>query len=330
MISIQFLYKDFAYNYSIISLVKELRRYGINLEAQKVDSKESAEQHRKKCDLLLCHPEFYPGDLFCQKNCVALVSDTDGGWVAPHIHLLKYVKGFIESYAYIPRSLHNKKYYYYNMELLRQAGFSRTCETPNDYQSPDFTEEELSKIHVFCGFGSWERMKDIGNNEVIDLDAERINPIFFAGTVEYCGTEIESHRMKAVQVCNEIGGQGVAGRLVQWKEYRETFLNTKAILSPFGWGEACHRDFEALAFGCVLIKPNWSFVESFPDISSNKAPYLPCRMDFSDVPEIVQLLEDHWDSFRPLRERGIQLAKDSLDIQKNAVKFVEIIKRILG
>lgn len=173
-------------------------------------------------------------------------------------------------------------------------------------------------------------MKGIGNNEAIDLDAPRNNPIFFAGTVEYAGTEIEEHRMRAVEVCNSVGGRGVAGRLVQWPEYRETFLSTKAILSPWGWGEACHRDFEALAFGCVLIKPDWSFVESFPDISSEFAPYIPCRVDFADVPDIVTDLNKHWDEYRILREEGLALAKSAIDIRLNAKRLIEIINALLS
>ena len=329
MLDILFLYKDFAYNYSIISLAQELQKYGVRLEAQKIDTVESARKHLRKCDLLLCYPEFYPGDEFCRKNCVAIVSDADGAWCSPHIHLIKFVKGFIESYAYIPRTLHNQKYYCYNMKLLAEAGFKRTATVPNDYNIETYTEEELSKIHVFCGFGSWERMKDIGNNEIIDLNAPRTNPLFFAGTVEYAGTEIEDHRAKAVQICKDVGGIGVAGRLVQWKEYRETFLNTKAILSPFGWGEACHRDFEALAFGCVLIKPDWSFVESFPDISSKDAPYIPCKLDFSDVPAIIEDMNLHWDKYLPMRVRGLHLAKDALNITKNTSRFMEIVKCLL-
>jgi hypothetical protein len=103
----------------------------------------------------------------------------------------------------------------------------------------------------------------------------------------------------------------------------------KAVLSPWGWGEACHRDFEALSFGAVLVKPDWSFVESFPDISSKEAPYIPCRVDFSDVPDIVNNMREHWEDYLPLRERGLQLAKQALDIQANTKRFMEILQCIL-
>jgi len=324
MLDVLFLYKDYAYNYSKLSTVIELLKMGVKLEAYKCENVEQAKGLLRPCDLLIVHPEFYPGDEYCAKNSVALASDIDGGW-CPHINLIDKVKGFIESYAYLPRTIHNLKYYCYGVELLSRAGYKRKTTVPNTFDIPDHSIEDLNKIHVYCGFGSWERMKDIGNNEVIDLSAKRSNPIFFAGTVEYADTEIDEHRMKAVQVCNELGGIGVAGRLVQWKEYRETFLNTKAILSPWGWGEACHRDFEALAWGCLLIKPDWSFVESFPDISSHDAPYIPCKLDFSDVPEIMA----HIDDYHELRVRGIKLAKEALNVQSNAKRLKEIIECLI-
>jgi hypothetical protein len=332
MLDILFLYRDYAYNYSKISLVGELLKRSIKMECHKVDNIEQAKANYRKCDLLIIHPTLFFEELVDEKICVALASDIDGGWCSPHIHLLPKVNGLIESYAYLPRTLHNIKKYCYCTELLAQAGFKRKTEVGNDYEIPEFSEKDLSKIHVYCGFGSWERMRDIGNNDSINLELPRENPIFFAGTVEYAGTEIEDHRMAAVDMCNQLGGRGVAGRLVQWPEYRKTFLNTKAILSPWGWGEACHRDFEALAFGCLLIKPTWTFVETFPDISSKDAPYIPCRLDFSDVPEIMREVNAHWDwdYIKNIRIRGRELAKEALNPSSNVKRFVEIIECVLN
>lgn len=155
MLDVLFLYKDYAYNYSIISTVNVLAEHGIRLECHHCETKQQAEMQRRKCDLLLLHPEFFPGEDYCRENSVAIVSDVDGGWCSPHINLIPHVKGFIESYAYIPRTLHNLKYYCYCTELMKQAGCKRKTDVPNTFNISDYPLSDLNKIHVHCGFGSW-------------------------------------------------------------------------------------------------------------------------------------------------------------------------------
>ena len=45
----------------------------------------------------------------------------------------------------------------------------------------------------------------------------------------------------------------------------ETF-EVFGIVSPFGWGEICYRDFEAIIGGALLIKPDMSHISTWPDI----------------------------------------------------------------
>ena len=38
------------------------------------------------------------------------------------------------------------------------------------------------------------------------------------------------------------------------------------MLSPFGWGEICYRDFEATLGGNLLLKPNMDHIKTWPNI----------------------------------------------------------------
>ena len=42
------------------------------------------------------------------------------------------------------------------------------------------------------------------------------------------------------------------------KEYIEECSEVYGLLSPFGWGEICYRDFEAIMCGNILVKPDMS------------------------------------------------------------------------
>lgn len=61
----------------------------------------------------------------------------------------------------------------------------------------------------------------------------------------------------------------------------------RCILSPFGWGEICGRDFEAMAHGACLLKQDMNHCETFPDAYQPGSTYVPLRWDFSDFETVV-------------------------------------------
>ena len=70
---------------------------------------------------------------------------------------------------------------------------------------------------------------------------------------------------------------------VSREEYYLEMLSSKICLSPFGFGEICWRDFEAVICGCLLVKPDMSHLETTPDIFRPNETYVPVRWDYSDV-----------------------------------------------
>lgn len=67
------------------------------------------------------------------------------------------------------------------------------------------------------------------------------------------------------------------------KEYRREMADSKAVLSPFGFGEICIRDFEAFFSGASLMKPDMNHVETYPDWFVPNVTYLPLKWDFSNT-----------------------------------------------
>ena len=63
---------------------------------------------------------------------------------------------------------------------------------------------------------------------------------------------------------------------------------SKACFSPFGYGEVCWRDFEAVMAGAVLIKPDTSHIETRPDIFVPWETYVPVRWDLADFATSVR------------------------------------------
>ena len=74
---------------------------------------------------------------------------------------------------------------------------------------------------------------------------------------------------------------GRAGARRYWSEMQRA----KITISPFGWGEVCFRDFEAIRAGSLLMKPDMGHLETWPDVFRPYESYVPLAWDGSDVAE---------------------------------------------
>jgi hypothetical protein len=77
----------------------------------------------------------------------------------------------------------------------------------------------------------------------------------------------------------------------------DTFLAelraSQLCFSPFGYGELCWRDIEAVIAGAVLVKPDMSHLRVAPDLFVAGETYVPVRWDFADLEDVVRgLLAD--------------------------------------
>jgi hypothetical protein len=74
---------------------------------------------------------------------------------------------------------------------------------------------------------------------------------------------------------------------VDRKKFQKELGNSKIAISPFGYGEICRRDFEAFLNGCIVMKPDMSHVETWPDYYLPDQTYIPYKWDFSDFTERI-------------------------------------------
>jgi hypothetical protein len=71
--------------------------------------------------------------------------------------------------------------------------------------------------------------------------------------------------------------------MVPQKQYYRELADSKIVISPFGWGEVCFRDFEAILSGALLLKPDMSHVTTWPGVYIPYETYVPLRWDGSDI-----------------------------------------------
>ena len=178
-----------------------------------------------------------------------------------------------------------KMYYYeelheHNRPCVDGRLFVDDVENEKEYDLK-LTEEDFSKVKTglsFFHYKHFEYILDVvGASELKSIE-ERPIYSFFAGTTDYdketaSGKWVSKHRLECVELLKKLKDRGYnvifsEHKTYTPKDYYLNMLNTKFIYSPFGWGEFCYRDYEAILCGCCLFKPSMPHkIVHTPDIS---------------------------------------------------------------
>jgi len=111
------------------------------------------------------------------------------------------------------------------------------------------------------------------------------------------------------------------GGLVSQRQYFRELRSSKLIFSPFGWGETCWRDFEAVCYGGLLIKPSMDHIDTEPNIFIPGETYVPVAWDFSDLESKCHYYLEH-------PEEATRIAKNAQEVYRAYFKNNEFAKKI--
>lgn len=90
----------------------------------------------------------------------------------------------------------------------------------------------------------------------------------------------------------------VDGKRIPIQDYYQKMFDSKIIMAPIGYGEMAPRDLESAMFGCVLIKPDMSYILSEPFIYENDKTYIAVKYDWSDLEEKIDYVLTDYDNIR--------------------------------
>jgi hypothetical protein len=112
---------------------------------------------------------------------------------------------------------------------------------------------------------------------------------------------------------------------VNQKQYYSEMRRSRICVSPFGYGEICWRDFEAILCGCLLVKPDMGHVRTEPNVFIPGETYVPVRWDFGDLADTCQrYLSDHAE-LRRISRRAYEVLADYYDNVKVVTRFRELL-----
>ncbi len=104
--------------------------------------------------------------------------------------------------------------------------------------------------------------------------------------------------------------------------YLAELAASRIAFSPFGWGEVCFRDFEAAAFGAVLLKPDVSHLRTRPNIFEPMRTYVPVRWDLADLADRISWIESHPDEADAIARNAACVLRDWFR-ERGAISAVE-------
>lgn len=171
-------------------------------------------------------------------------------------------------------------------------------------KSSVLTDDAKKKIFLWYSFASYDTMKIFAKNGESTITRSRPIDISFHGTTTYGQKAVTAHRCACIKELAKLKNCKTSysdNRTLRGQHYIDSLLNTKIAISPWGLGEKCYRDYEAIFSGALVIKPNTDFVVSWPDIYQSGKYYISCKIDFSDLQEKVDYIRTHWGELTEMR-----------------------------
>lgn len=112
---------------------------------------------------------------------------------------------------------------------------------------------------------------------------------------------------------------------VPYREYCAEVNDSKIVVSPFGWGEFCPKDWEAFIMGALLIKPSVEHLNHFPRLLVPNETYVPVKWDLSDLKETIVYYLEH----EKERLRIVKNASATVKAFYEGNDFVDLVREIL-
>jgi len=107
----------------------------------------------------------------------------------------------------------------------------------------------------------------------------RIGESYSRDTVSFARKEIKK----------KIGGKIPVNRVSQSKYFKE-LTQSIAVISPFGFGEICYRDFETVISGAAMVKQQMDHLDTWPNLWIENESYLPFKWDLSDLEKTLEFI----------------------------------------
>jgi hypothetical protein len=330
-LKILYLYNNTTYAQPLLSCLELLEDRGITIVPIFAQSYQSNIRHLTDgFDLIIISQELMEEGILAAKLPIIIHERIDGCQLAASRKWIGHnsVRAIWKSYSYRDKSLHNK---FRGRAFIGFLGSTahRNSAGLKGLPKPELSHEELDKIQVFYGFGSYERLQKVEPCNLLYKHLERPITVNFMGTVSYNETEVQQHRLRAYEAVVDIPNSFARLEVcIPFPEYIEKLKKSVATTCPYGWGEATHRDYEAALCGSLIIRPSFYMIDSWPDFYIPEMTFVPCHADFSNLNSIVKGICSNYTCYQYVRENAQRRALLARSPQNIVDRFMFLLEKV--
>lgn len=234
--------------------------------------------------------------------------DISDNAISPYFDILPYVDLFLMPFVFRDQHNYAKPFKGGNIMGDYLAGrFQMAANAENGFHEELFLShpgaDQIHKIMPSWNWMLWRSMIKVfkGQNYRCILEGQRTIDVTCRFT-QYEGW-CRFHRLA---VCEHLSALSPRYKIVATKDkvdlksyYRE-LESSRISFSPFGYGEICPKDFEAMIKGCLLFKPSVEHLTTYPQIHIADETYVPVAWDLADLEEKISFYLE-----RPEEQRRI-------------------------
>lgn len=254
--------------------------------------------------------------------------------ISPYFEVLPYVDLFL-----MPFIFKNKDNYFKSFLSGNQfADFmSKKYNIPptreNEYHTDLFYSQpiasEIDKIQPIWNWMLWRRMINLFKGQSFRCLKSTKRPIDVHSRFTSYEGWCRLHRKSVYDHLENLSPPYkiiASEKKIDIHQYYQELEKTKISFSPFGYGEICPKDYEAIIKGCLLVKPSVEHLVTCPQIHLPHETYIPVAWDLSDMETvIIDALLDH-----EKREKIIHNASQLYEKFFAEKGFLRIIESLLN
>jgi len=191
--------------------------------------------------------------------------------------------------------------------------------------APDLFWKLLNNLpYTLSGKFPWKKIMD-WTRLWTPVDADR--PVDISGrfSTTYALDGVEFHRKLMEKRLQHRFDSEAVNSLAYWRELQQS----KVLLSPFGYGEVCLRDFEGFMSGCVVVKPNMDHIETWPPVYEANKTMVSVPWNMSDIEEQVDQILENYAEYKQIAETGQKRYKKYLTGDSAPELFIDQFKSLM-
>jgi hypothetical protein len=190
--------------------------------------------------------------------------------------------------------------------------------------------EDLRKVHLGWNIGLDNKIVELFERLPRPQPAEKDNDIVCRATVPIDNWifPLRDVVLKVLEPVKDRFRILLPNQRVSQEKYYQEMRRSRICISPFGYGEICWRDFEAVVCGCLVIKPDMGHVRTNPDIFVPGETYVPVRWDYADLVEKCEYYLNHETERARIADHAYVVLAESYQKHRLVATFAELLDRI--